>query len=334
MHTQKMLQSILFLKQEWNGHLELNVVQLLSPVWLFPTPCTAAWHASLPITNSQGLLKLMSIESLMPCDHLILCNPLLLLPSIFPSIRIFSNESTLCYKGQSIGALASVSILTKENSGLISFKIDWLDLLAVQGTLKSLLQHHSSKASILQWSAFFILQPSHPYMTTGKTIALTRHTFVGKVMSLSFNILSRFLIAFLPRSKRSLIPWLQSPFAVILEPKKIKPVTVSIVSPSIHRKVMGLDRMIIFWTLSFRSDFSLSSFTFIRRLFSSPSLSAIRGASSAYLKLLMFIPGILIPACVSSSPVFHMMYSAYKLNKQVTIYSLDILLPQFVELTK
>ena len=188
----------------------------------------------------------MSIESLMPCDHLILCNPLLLLPSIFPSIRIFSNESTLCNKGQSIGALASVSILPKEYSGLISFKIDWLDLLAVQGTLKSLLQHHSSKASILQCSAFFMLQPSHPYMTTGKTIVLTRHTFVGKVMSLFFNMLSRFLIAFLPRSKRPLIPWLQSPFAVILEPKKIKPVTVSIVSPSIHRKVMGLDRMIIF----------------------------------------------------------------------------------------
>ena len=168
MHTQNMPRSILFLKQEWNGHLESNVVQLLSPVWLFPTPCTAAWHASLPITNSQGLLKLMSIESLMPCDHLILCNPLLLLPSVFPSIRIFSNELTLCNKGQSIGALASVSILPKEYSGLISFKIDWLDLLAVQGTLKSLLQHHSSKAPILQCSAFFILQLSNPYLTTGK----------------------------------------------------------------------------------------------------------------------------------------------------------------------
>ena len=132
------------------------------------TPWTAAHQASLPITNSQGLLKLMSIESLMPCDHLILCNPLLLLPSVFPSIRIFSNELTLCNKGQSIGALASVSILPKEYSGLISFKIDWLDLLAVQGTLKSLLQHHSSKAPILQCSAFFILQLSNPYMTTGK----------------------------------------------------------------------------------------------------------------------------------------------------------------------
>ena len=180
---------------------------------------------------------------------------------------------------------------------MISFRMDWLDLLAVQGTLKSLLQHHSWKASILRCSAFFIVQFSHPYMITGKTIALTRQTFVGKVMSLLFNILSRLVIAFLSRSKRVLISWLQSPSAVILEPKKIKSVTVSIVSPSIYHEVMGLDAMIFdFWMLSFKPTFSLSSFTFIKRFFSSSSLSAIRVVSSAYLRLLIFLPVILISA--------------------------------------
>ena len=161
----------------------------------------------------------------MPSKHLILCRPLLLLPSVFPSIRVFPNESVLCIrwpKYWSFGISAS-----NEYSGLISFRIDWLDLLAVQGTLKSLLQHHSSKASVLQHSAFFMVQLSHPYMPTGKTIALTRWTFVGKVMSLLFNMLSRFIMAFLPRSKRLLISWLQLPTTVILEPKKIKSVTVS-----------------------------------------------------------------------------------------------------------
>ena len=153
--------------------------------------------------------------------------------------------------------------------------MDWLDLLAVQGTLKSLLQHHSSKASILRCSAFFVVQFSHLYMTTGKTIALTRRTFVGKVMSLLFNILSRLVIAFLPRNKRLLISWLQSPSAVILKPPQ-KSLTVSTVSPSICHEVMGLDAMIlVFWTLSFQPTFSLSSFTFIKRLFSSSSISAI-----------------------------------------------------------
>src|SRR5574341_996908 len=148
--------------------------------------------------------------------------------------------------------------------------MDWLDLLALQGTLKSLLQHHSSKASILRRSAFFIVQLSHPYMTTGKTIVLTRWTFVGKVMSLLFNMLSRLVITFLPRSKRLLISWLQSLSAVILEPPKIKSVTVSIVSPSICHEVMGPDAMIlVFWMLSFKPAFSLSSFTFIKRLSSS-----------------------------------------------------------------
>jgi len=187
--------------------------------------------------------------------------------------------------------------------------MDWLDLLAVQGTLKSLLQHHSSKASILRRSAFFIVQLSHPYMTTGKTTALTRWTFVGKVMSLLFNMLSRLVIDFLPRIKCLLISWLQSPSAVILEPPKIKSVTFPIVSPSIYHEVMGPDVMIfIFWMLN--SAFSLSSFTFIKRLFSYSSLSAIRVASFAYLRLLIFLPAILIPACASSSPAFCMMYSA------------------------
>ena len=194
--------------------------------------------------------------------------------------------------------------------------MDWLDLLAVQGTLKSLLQHHSSKASILLRSAFFLVQLSHPYMTSEKTIALTRWTFVGKVMSLLFNMPSRLVIAFLPRSKHLLISWLQSPSAVILEPKKVKPLTVSTVSPSISHEVMGPDALIlVFWMLSFKPTFWLYSFTFIKRLFSS-SLSAIRVLSSAYLRLLIFLPAILIPAYASSSPAFHMMHSEYKLNKQ------------------
>ena len=206
---------------------------------------------------------------------------------------------------------------SNEHLGLISFRMDWLDVLAVQETRKSLLQHHSSKASILRYSAFFVFQLSHPYMITGKTIALTRRTFVGKVMSLLFNMLSRLVIAFLPRSKHLVISWLQSPSAVILEPKKIKSVTISIVSPSIHHEVMVLDAMIlVFWMLSFKPNFSLSSFTFIKRLFISSLLSAIRVVSSAYLRLLIFLPAILIPTCASSSPAFHMVYSAYKLSKQ------------------
>ena len=179
--------------------------------------------------------------------------------------------------------------------GLISFRMDWLNLLAVQGILKSLLQHHSSKASILRYSAFFIVQLSHPYVTPGKTIALTRWTLVGKVMSLLFNILSRLVRAFLPRCQRLLILWLQLPSAVILEPQKIKFVTVSMVFPYICHEVMRLDAMIlVFWMLSFKLTFSLSSFTFIKRLFCS-SLSAVRVVTSAYLRLLIFLPVVLIP---------------------------------------
>ena len=162
----------------------------------------------------------------MPSNHLIICHPLLLLPPIFPSIRVFSNESALRIRWPKYWSFSFNISPSNEHPGLISFRMDWLDLLAVQGTLKSLLQHHSSKASILWCSAFFIIQLSHPYMTTGKTIALIRQTFVGKVMSLLFNMLSRLVITFLPRSKRLLISWLQSPSAVILEPRKIKSATV------------------------------------------------------------------------------------------------------------
>ena len=170
----------------------------------------------------------------MPSSHLILCHPLLLLPPIPPSIRVFSNESTFRMRWPKYWSFSFSIILSKEHPGLISFRMDWLDLLAVQGTLKSLLQHHSSKSSNLQCSAFFTVQLSHPYITTGKTIALTRRTFVGKVMSLLLNMQSRFVITFLPRSKRLLISWLQSPSAVILDPRKIKSDTVSTVSPYIY----------------------------------------------------------------------------------------------------
>ena len=183
------------------------------------TPWTAACQASLSITNSQSLLKLMSIESVMPSNHLILCHPLLLLLSIFPSIRVFFSESVLHIRWPKYWSFSFSISPSNEHSGLISFRMDWFDLLAVQGTLKSLLQHHSSKASALQCSGFFMVQLSHPYMTNGKTIVLTRQTFVDKVMSLLFNMLSRFVKAFFPRSNHLLISWLQSPFAVILEPK-------------------------------------------------------------------------------------------------------------------
>ena len=181
----------------------------------------------------------------MPSSHLILCRLLLLLPTIPPSIRVFSNESTLRMRWPKYWNFSFSIIPSKEHPGLISFRMDWLDLLAVQGTLKSLLKHHSSKASILQHSAFFIVQLSHPYMTTGKTIALTRQIFVGKVMSLLFNMLSSLVITFLPRSKLLLISWLQSPSAVVLETKKIKSVIVSTVSLSICHEVIGPDAMIL-----------------------------------------------------------------------------------------
>ena len=217
----------------------------LSRVRLFATPWTAALQASLSITNSQSLLKLMSIESVMSSNHLILCCPLLLPPSNFPSIRVFSNESVLPIRWPKCWSFSFSISPFNEYSGLISFRMDWLKLLAVQGTLQSLLQHHSSKASILQCSAFFIVQLSHPYTTPGKAIALTRQTFVDKEMSLLFNMLSRLVIAFLPRSKCLLLSWLQSPSAVIWEPPKVKSVIISTVSPSICHEVMGPDAMIL-----------------------------------------------------------------------------------------
>ena len=192
---------------------QFSSVQSFNRVQLIVTPWTTARQASLSFTNSQSLLKLMSIESVMSSNHLILCRPLLFSPSIFPSIRVFSNESVLDIRWPEYWNFSFSISPSNEYSGLISFRMDCLDLLAVsQGTLKSLLQHHSSETSILRCSALFLVKLSHPYTTTGKTIALTRWTFVGKVMSLLFNMLSMLVIAFLPRSKSLLISWLQPPF--------------------------------------------------------------------------------------------------------------------------
>ena len=241
---------------------QFNSVQLLICVRFFATPWITARQASLSITNSRNLLKLMPIVSVMPSSHLILCRPLLLRPQSLWASGSFPTSQLFAWGGESIGVSDSASVLP------IFFRMDWFYLLAVQGSLKSLLQHHSSKASSFQHSAFLTVQLSHPYMTTGKTIALTSRTFVGKVMSLLFNMLCRLVITFLSRSKCLLISWLQSESAVILEPQKIKSDTVSTVSPSISHEVMGQDAMIlVFWMLSFMPTFSLSSFTFIKRFF-------------------------------------------------------------------
>ena len=194
----------LFYLSSWRTSL-FSSVQSLSHVWLFATPWIAACQASMSISNSRSSPRFTSIESVMPSSHLILCHPLLLLPPIPPSIRVFSSESTLPMRWPKYGSFSFSIIPSKEIPGLISFRMDWLDLLAVQGTHKSLLQHHGWKASILRRSAFFTVQLSHPYMTTGKTIALTRRTVVGKVMSLLLNMLCRLVITFLPRSKHLLI---------------------------------------------------------------------------------------------------------------------------------
>ena len=195
------------------------------------TPWIAARQASLSITNSWSLLKHMSVKSVVPSSHLVLCHPLLLLLPVLPSIRVFSNESTLRMRWPKYWSFSFSISPSNGQPGLICFRMNWFNLLAVQGTLKSLLQHHSSKPSILWGSAFFTVQLSHPYTTTGKTTALTRRTFVGKVMSLLFNMLSRLVMTFLPRNKHLLISCLQSPSAVILEPKKIKSDTVSTLFP-------------------------------------------------------------------------------------------------------
>ena len=200
---------------------------------LFATPWATACQASLSFTFSWSLLKLMSVESVMLPNHLILCRPLLLMLSVFPSIRIFSNELALCIRWPKYWSFSFSISPSNEYLGLISFRIDWFDLLAVQGTLKGLLQHHSSKTLILHCLAFFMVQLSHACMTTGKSIALTIQTFVGKVMSLLLNMLSRFVIAFLPRNEGLLISWLQSPSTVIFEPRKIQSATVSTFPPSV-----------------------------------------------------------------------------------------------------
>ena len=278
----------------------ISSVQLFTHVWLFATP--ELQHARPPCpsptpgvhsnsrSSSQWSHPTIS-SSVVPFSS---CPQSRLASEFFPMRQLLMRWPNYWNFSFSI-------ILSKEHPGLISFRMDWLDLLAVQGTLKSLLQHHSSKASILQHSASFTIQLSYPYMTLGKTIVFTRRTFVGKVMSLLFNMLSRLVITFLPRSKHLLISWLQSTSAVILETKNIKSDTVSTVSPSISHEVMGLDAMIfVFWMLSFKATFSLSSFTFIKKLFSFSSLSAKRMVSSAYLRLLIFLLAILFPACASS----------------------------------
>ena len=213
-------------------------------------------------------------------------------PKSLPASGSFPMSQLFTWGGQSIGVSASASFLPKNTQDWSP--LEWTGWISLQSKrFPRILQHHTSKASILRHSAFFTVQLSHPYMTTGKTIVLTRWTFVGKVMSLLFNMLSRLVITFLPRSKRLLISWLQSPSAVVLEPPKIKSDTVSTVYPSISHEVMGPDAMIlVFWMLSFKPTFSLSSFTFIKRLFSSSSLSGIRVVSSAYLRLLIFLPAI------------------------------------------
>ena len=252
----------------------------------------------------------------MSSNHLILCHPHLLPPSVIPSIRVFSNESTLHIRWPKCCSFSFRISPSKECSGLVFIRMDWLELLAIQGTLKSLLQHHSSKASILPCLAFFIVQLSHPYMTTGKTKPLTRRTFVVKVMFLLFNVLSRLDIIFLSTSKCLNFMAVVTNCSDFGAPFKNTVCYCFCCYPSICHVVMGPDAMIlVLWMFHFKPTFSLSFLTFIRRLFSS-SFSAINMVSSAYLKLLIFLLAVLIPACASSSPAFHMMYSAYELNNQ------------------
>ena len=253
---------------------------MLSCVWFFVTPWTAACQAPLSFTISQSLLKPMSIEVVMLSNHLILCRSLLL-PSIFPSIRVFSSELALCIRWPEYWSFSFSIGSSSEYSGLISFRIDLSELFAVQGTLKSLLQHHNTKASILWCLTFFVIQLSHPYISTVKTTALTAQTFVGKMGSLLFNMVSRLVIVFHPMSKYLSISWLLSPSTVTSESRRIKSVTASTFPPSTCREVMGLDvNILVSLMSSFKSAFSLSSFTLIKRLFSYSSLSAVRAESA------------------------------------------------------
>ena len=280
---------------------------------LFVTPWTAACQASLSLIISWSLPKFLSIALVIPSSHLILWCPLLLLPSIFPGIRDFSSESAVHIRWPKYWSFSLSISPSNEYSGLISLKVVWFDLLAVQGTQRTFLQHHSSKASILQCSAFFKVQFSWPCMTSRMTITLTIWIFVSRVMSLFFNTQSRFVITFLPRSKYLLISWLQSLSTVILEPKKRKSVTTSTFSFSIYHKVMGPDALIlVILIFSFKPALSLSSFTLIKGLFISSSLSAIRVVSSSYMRLLMFLPPVLIPAC--NCPAQHFSWCAQHVN--------------------
>ena len=274
-------------------------------------------HARLPCPSlCPEFAQTLSIESWYPPIISSSVAPFSSCFQSFPAAGSFPMSWFFASGGQSV----EPSVSDQSFQWMVSvdlLRIDKFYLLAVQGTFQSLLQHHSLKALILWLSAFFMVQPLHTYLTTGKTITLIIWTSGGKVISLLFYMLSRFVTAFLPRSKSLLILWLESPSTVILEPKKMKSVTVSTFSPSTCHKVMGLDAMIlVFWMLSFKPAFSLSSFLFIKRLFSSSSLSAIKVVSSVYLRLLIFLPAILIPACESSSSGFFRMYYAYKLNKQ------------------
>ena len=288
-------------------HSNSIVVQSLSRVQLFDTPWTAAPQASLRFTISPSLLKLMSTESVMPSSHLLLCRPFLLLPSIFPSFRGFSNQSTLRIRWPKYWSFDFSVSPSNEYSGLISFRMDSLNLLAVQGTLQSspTPQFKSINSSALSFLYGPILISIHNYW---KNHSFDHMDLCWQSNVSVFNMLSRFVTAFLPRSKHRLISWLQSPPAVILEPKKIKSLTVSIVSPSICHEVMGPNAMILVfssWVLS-----QLFHSPLLPSLRSPSSLSAIRVVSSAYLRLLLFLPAILIPACASSNPTFYMMYSA------------------------
>jgi len=265
-------------------------VQSLSRVRLLVTPRTAALQASLSITNSWSLLKLMSIESVMPSNHLILCRPLLLPPPIFPSIRVFSLSQFFASGGQSIGVPASASVLPMNIQDWFPLELTGWIALQSKGLSRVFSNTTVQKHQFFWHSAFFIVQFSNPYMSTGKTTALTKLTFVDKVMSLLFNMLSRLVIAFLPWSKCLLISWLQSPSAVILEPKKVKSVTVSIASPSICHEVMGPDAMIlVLWMLSFKPTFALSSFTLITYFLTYDTISCAllsQGVQTQYFQVL------------------------------------------------
>ena len=297
------ISSVQFSPSVMSNSLQLHGLQDARPPC--PSPTSRVYPNSCPLSQWCHPTISSSVIPFFSC------------PLSFPASGSFQMSQLFASGGQSIGIVASISVLPMNTQDWSP--LGWTGWISLQSKG---LSRVFSNTTVLKYqffcaSAFFTVQLSHPYMTTGKTIALTRWTFVGKVMSLLFNMLSRLVITFLPRSKLLLISWLQSPSAVILEPRKIKSATVSTVSPSISYEVRGPDAMIlVFWMLSFNPTLSLSSFTFIKRLFSSSSLSAIRMVSSAYLRLLIFLLAILIPDCASSSPGFLAMYSAYTLNKQ------------------